>query len=463
MRLAWFTPWPPQSSGVAGRSREVTRELAQRDHAIDVFVDEGSVDVSGRQPDTPPEPGDVRVQSAHDFVWRHARDPYDLVVYQIGNSRLHEFIWPYLFRWPGLVVLHDARLHHARGRALLMRERKAAYRDEFRWNEPDAADAATELAVAGIGGVFYYQWPMVRAIVESARLVRTHARGAAKELRRAFPSLPIEHIALGYADPAPLSAERRNALRASWGARNDETVFGVFGGLTIEKRVEPILRAFASARRRVPHARLVLGGAVGADLDLSTLIAANDLNEVTHHVTILDDRDFEDSIAAVDVSLNMRWPTALEMSGPWVQALAAGRPTIIVDHAHLTDVPTLDPRTWRRHMPGPQSIDADVEAMAIAVDIIDEVHSLRLAMEMLAEHPTLRERLGTAARKYWLREHTIDRMTDDYQRAISRAAALRAPDVGLPAHLRPDSFAFARKTAAPFGPAALAAVEDLKR
>jgi hypothetical protein len=41
---------------------------------------------------------------------------YDLCVYQTGNSRTHEFIWPYLFRWPGLVVLHDARLHHARAR-----------------------------------------------------------------------------------------------------------------------------------------------------------------------------------------------------------------------------------------------------------------------------------------------------------------------------------------------------------
>ena len=121
MRLAWFTPWPPDASGIAGRSAEIVPLLAARGHGIDVFVDERRVPVA-RSGAEAPSPGQVRVQSAHDFVWRAARGQYDLPVYQLGNSRLHEFIWPYLFGWPGLAVLHDARLHHARGRALLLRQ-----------------------------------------------------------------------------------------------------------------------------------------------------------------------------------------------------------------------------------------------------------------------------------------------------------------------------------------------------
>ena len=138
MRLAWFTPWPPDASGIAGRSAELVPMLAARGHGIDVFVDERRVPVA-RSGAEAPRPGQVRVQSAHDFVWRAARGQYDLPVYQLGNSRLHEFIWPYLFGWPGLAVLHDARLHHARGRALLMRERRDDYRAEFRWSHPSVS------------------------------------------------------------------------------------------------------------------------------------------------------------------------------------------------------------------------------------------------------------------------------------------------------------------------------------
>jgi glycosyltransferase involved in cell wall biosynthesis len=462
MRLAWFTPWPPQATGVAGRSVDVTRELARRDHAIDVFVDASEILVPGRWPDGPPAPGEVRVQSAHDFIWRHGRDPYDLVVYQIGNSTLHEFIWPYLFRWPGLVVLHDARLHHARGRALLRRGKRKAYRAEFGFNHPDAGDGA-EIGVRGLSGVYYYQWPMVRAVVESARLVATHARGTQADLAEAFPGRTIVHIALGMGRRELMTDARRADIRRAWSLEPGAVAFGVFGGLTEEKRLEPILRALAAARVRLPHARLVLGGTASADLDLDGLVGSLGLADVVHRLPPLEDHQFEDAIAAVDVSLNMRWPSAGEMSGPWVQAIAAGRPTVIVDLAHLTDVPTLDPRTWRRHTPGPESIEGDAEAVAVAVDILDEEHSLRLAIEMLGESPTLRDRLGAAARHYWEREHTLEKMTDDYQRAISRAAALGAPEVHLPSHLRPDALAFARSLAEPFGKPAVAVVEELKR
>ena len=207
---------------------------------------------------------------------------------------------------------------------------------------------------------------------------------------------------------------------------------------------------FAAARARAPEARLVLGGVLDPRLDLTTLIRALALDDVVTRLGPLGDHQFDDAIAAVDVSLHLRWPTALEMSGPWLRALAAGRPTVIIDHAHLSDVPTLDPRTWRRHTPGPQSIEGDAEAVAVAVDILDEEHSLRLAIEMLATAPRLRARLGAAARRYWEREHTLERMTDDYQRAIARAAALTAPEVALPAHLRPDPLAYTRALVEPF-------------
>src|SRR5262245_52937567 len=118
MRLAWFSPWPPQRSGVAGRSAELVPILAARGHAIDVFVDASRLKLPAISDDAP-VPGRVRVMTAHDFVWRHRRFPYDLPVYQIGNSHLHRFVWAYLFRYPGLAVLHDARLHHARAEALV--------------------------------------------------------------------------------------------------------------------------------------------------------------------------------------------------------------------------------------------------------------------------------------------------------------------------------------------------------
>lgn len=451
--LAWFTPWPPQRSGIAGRSAELVRLLAERGHSIDVFVDEQDHSLAGtfgRARDDAPSIGEVRVQSAHDFVWRQMRGQYDLAVYQIGNSRLHEFIWPYLFRWPGLAVLHDARLHHARGRALLRHKRFDDYRAEFAWNHPDVSPDAAELGVKGFDGVYYYQWPMVRGVIASARGVASHSRGAVSALGDEAPHREIDYIALGEG-PATLDiAQARRTFRARHGIDSEAIVFGVFGALTAEKRVPQILRAFAATRAWLPDVRLLLAGRRDPALRLDQEIAGLSLADAVTVVEALDDDEFDEAIASVDVSLNLRWPTSLETSGPWLRSLALGRASVIVDLAHQR-LPVLDPRTWRRYSPCDDlSAGADVRAIAVAIDILDEDHSLRLAMRRLAADPALRDRLGREARQYWEREHTVTRMIEDYERVIAATLSQPSPDVTLPTHLRPDPERHARELVAAF-------------
>ncbi|MDP9324691.1 MAG: hypothetical protein M3P13_13730, partial [Acidobacteriota bacterium] len=110
----------------------------------------------------------------------------------------------------------------------------------------------------------------------------------------------------------------------------------------------------------------------------------------------------------------------------------AGRPTITIDLAHLADVPSLDPRTWK-----PQSIATrdTIEPVSVAIDILDENHSLRLAMRRLATDRDLRTSLGAAGRRYWEREHSMPRMLEDYERILADAAGRPAPRVTLPEHL----------------------------
>lgn len=442
MRLAWFSPWPPQASGVAGISAVVVDQLAASGHAIDVFVDDRALSTGRSAGWDAPSPGAVRVQSAHDFVWRHARGQFDLAVYQLGNSRFHEYIWPYLFQFPGLAVLHDARLHHARARALLSTKRADDYRAEFAFNHPDAAPAA-ELAVPGFDGQYYYLWPMTRAVVAASRLTAVHTRGGARDLAAAWPNAAIDYVTLGQGPLPALSADERRTVRAGLGLGDEDVVFGVFGALTADKRLPQIVRAFAQVARITPHARLVLAGAVDPAMHLHRLALDAGVVSSVVHCGVLDDRAFDRAIAAVDVSLNLRWPTAVETSGPWIRALAAALPTVTVVLAHQAGVPALDPRDWTVSPPG-------ASPATIAIDIVDEDHSLVLAMRRLAVDAALRTTLGRAAHGYWQAEHTVPRMMEDYQRTIARAALLRAPGADLPAHLRPDPTESMRRLLADF-------------
>jgi glycosyltransferase involved in cell wall biosynthesis len=469
---------PPVLSGIADCSAELVGELRPRHH-IDVYVDTAPL---GDAPGT---------ASAHEFVWRHRINPYDLTVYQVGNSSHHDYLWPYLFRYPGLTVLHDAHLHHARAAQLLRTKRAGDYRAEFAANHPHVHADLAELAVAGFDNHLYYSWPMTRLVVEASKLTAVHTASMARELKTELPHAAITSIRLAHGTPITDEQVRRSRarVRGTYGLSNDSVVFGVFGGLTPEKRIPAILEAFAAVLPYAPAAHLLLAGAAARHYDVVADVRDRGLaSRVTATGYVDTDEALTECIAACDVSLNLRWPTAREMSGPWLRALAAGRPTITIDLAHMVDVPSLDPRTWRvntiasrdsrlatrpdpsnREPPTanpdlsnreprtansdlsnrePRTANSDlsnreprtanrdmIEPVCVAIDILDEQHSLRLAMRRLATDPELRATLGAAGRRYWEREHSMPQMLEDYERILADAAGRPAPHITLPHHL----------------------------
>ena len=427
---------PPVRSGIAVYSAEVVEAL-RGNYEIDVFADKAA----------------ESARSAHDFIWENAQRPYDLTIYQLGNSSFHDFLWPYLFRFPGLTVLHDAHLHHARAAQLLRVKRTDDYRVEFAANHPDAPLAMAELGISGFDSHLYYWWPMRRLVVEASKATAVHATLMAEELRDESPQASVHTIRLAHGEPVDETRRRqaRVRVRAKYGIGPEDVVFGVFGALTPEKRIPQVLDAFNDVRRFVPRARLLLAGAAAAHYDIAADIARRKLGESTVQTGFLPDDELTNHLACCDVSVNLRWPTAREMSGPWLRALAAGLPTIIVDLAHTADVPALDPRTWTVSHALPAGQPAR-EPVTVAVDILDEAHSLRLAMRRLALDAQLRAQLGAAAAAYWEREHSMDRMLDDYRDAIHRtlAAPPRAAHV-RPAHLTDTGRARLDALLDPFG------------
>ena len=441
---------PPARTGVAAYSADVIRGL-RGEHEIDVYVDE-SLAALAREVASVGLSGAIQQRSAHDFLWRHRLRPYDLAVYQLGNSSAHDYLWPYLFRFPGLTVLHDARLHHARAAALLRERRAGDYRREFAAACPGRSVDLAELAIGGFDNAVYYDLPMTRLVTRASKVTAVHARLAAEALREESPSTTIDTIRIGHGEA--VSAERRalasSMVRARYGIPAEAVLFGVFGGVTPEKRVPQVLEALTALLPYEPSARLLLAGAPAEHYDVAADVARLRLEEHVHITGYVeDDAAFTDLVAACDVSVNLRWPTAREVSGPWLRALAAARPTITVDLAHLADVPSLDPRTWTVSHAEPSLTPP--EPVTVAIDILDEAHSLRLAMRRLAGDAALRDRLSRAAFAFWQAHHTIEGMLEDYRRVIARAIDAPTPAASLPAHLRSDGTERLSALLQPFG------------
>jgi glycosyltransferase involved in cell wall biosynthesis len=450
LRVAWFSPLPPEPSGIACYSAEILPLLDSPDRgcSIDRFVDRPGGRMGADLPGTRDMSG---VFSAHDFVWKQQRAPYDLVVYQLGNAPYHDYMWAYLARYPGLVILHDIRLHHARARHLLNQQRFGDYRREFRYNHPDAPQGVVEYAVEGLSGSVYYFWSMLRVVLRTARLVVVHNARIAGDLREQYPGIRVDTIRMGVPDgrlqPGAAAAARARLhrdLRIPHGA----CVFMAFGRVTAEKRIEPILRTLAAltARGRAGHdAHLVLVGEADGFPSLAGLVAQHRLGDRVHVTGHIADDRVADHLAAADVCLCLRWPTAGETSASWLRALAAARPTVVTGLAHLADVPTLDAAHWQ---PSQRSRDP----IAVSVDLLDEGEGLLAAMSRLAGDEALRSDLARAGHTYWSHEHSLELMAEDYRRIMAEAVARPAPFVDdLPPHFTDDYTSLARRISQEMG------------
>lgn len=440
MRLAFFTPLPPTPSGIAAYSAELL-PLLRRHHDIDVFVDR-----------RPPEPA-PGIYDAHDFVWRHQRQPYDLTVYQLGNATWHDYMWAYLFRYPGLVVLHDAQLHQARALALTKRwlPRTEDYLAEVHANHPEAPAGLGHMIAAGLGGSLFGFWPLVRLVIEASRFTLVHNRRVADELMAHYPTAAIAAIEMGVRDTTPSDPETAGrAIRERLGIPADAIVVAAFGGITPEKRIPQLLRAADALAGAQPELHVLLIGAAMEHFDVSAEIAhqATRIAPRVHRTGFVPDEELGAYLAAADICACMRWPTNRETSASWLRCLCAGRPTIVTDLTHMGDVPTLDPRNWRTINAGETRQHAPV---AVSIDILDEEHSLGLALGRLVTDKTLRATLGKQARHWWETRHRLDDMAAAYERFLPEAAARSAGAITLPAHLTDDATGHARQLLAETG------------
>ena len=379
MRVAWFTPFSIRRSGVAAYSAAVLAGLCRdADLDIDVYVDDGDpADLESRLG------GGVDVRAAHDFVWKHARRPYDLTVYQLADASSHAYMWGYVVRYPGLAVLHDVVLHHAR-RAQRVGARRGEYRAELRYDRPELHDGVEGIAALGVPHLLA-RWPLLRPVLETARRTAVHDQGAADELRRRYPGRRIDVLRFGVGDPgwSPPAGDASGV------------VFTAVAHTTCVGRIEAVLRALRRVRRETP-ATLCILGPLEDGTGLASAVAAAGLD--ADAVTVAEPASGTAAVTVppprADVCICLPHRSG-EVTDTWMRCLAAGRATIVRARGRLADLPLLDASSWRNLHGSPD------DGVAVGVDPRREAETLWLAMRRLAVDGDLRRVLGDRARAWW--------------------------------------------------------------
>ena len=261
---------------------------------------------------------DVEVFSAKPSSFDPAA--FDVILYQVGNNGYHDFCYEMALQHPGVVVVHEANLHHLIAEITIKRGDWDAYmRVLGEEGGPEALRYAERVRALEIPPD-YEGVPMLRGLLARSKGAIVHSGCVEAELRSAGFSGPVARIPHG----AWIPETSRLNYRGKLGVDELTPLIGIFGFLKPYKRIAESLRAFRRLLRVSPEAKMILVGEPHPELQLPSLIQSLGLQPNVRVLGFQPIEEFVGYLAACDIVLNLRYPTVGENSGTLMRALGLG-------------------------------------------------------------------------------------------------------------------------------------------
>ena len=320
MKLAWFSPLLPEHSDIANYTERLREDLQR---SFDVrFLTE--------------KPGGFLEPSSGTFY--HAGlgpRPYDLLVslnaadlpvYNLGNNPTYFSRTWFLNQFkPGIVILHDVKLHHFfegiyRGQ---LRDEKC-YLDlmeKYHGGVGREAGGAFCRSLVSISDMAEH-FPMTAWAVRNALAVVVHTAYAREAVRRAT-NLPVFTIPLPYRSQA--DPKKENTARFS---RDHCARLVIFGYLHTNRRVIEFLHALATMPEGDCFEVHVLG-TIFHEREVRAAVGLLGLREQVTFYGHVPDEMLENTLAGADMAINLRYPTMGEASGSQLRIWDHALPSLV--------------------------------------------------------------------------------------------------------------------------------------
>jgi glycosyltransferase involved in cell wall biosynthesis len=368
MKVAYFSPMPPEKTGVADYSALLLPAL--RRHVDVVVVGRGR---------------------------RRAPRGTDVALYHVGNNPdAHAWIVDALRRRPGVVVLHDFVLHHLVAGMTVGRRDGHSYLDAMEREHGVVgrllAHGVLDKRIPPLWESRPEDFPLSRFVLDHATGLVVHSR-AVQELARGAGYEGSIRVVPHPAWPVPdVQGERVSS----------GVVIGCFGVVNSSKRIPELLQAFAAVRARHDVTLLLVGPtSPGFDLDRRLQRLGLEASGLVREGWVAERRLWA-LMAGADICVNLRHPTMGETSGSVIRSLSLGKPLVVSDVG------------WFSELPGGVALKVPVDA--------SETRTLEAGLELLAGRDDVRTQMGAAARELALREHDLDRVAELYAAVLEEAA-----------------------------------------
>ena len=344
----------------------------------------------------------IRLYNHKEFPARAMR--YDHILYQMGNSMFHYYMYPYLRSYGGILVLHDYNMHTVgRHIALYVSADGLNAYEEYLREDYSAEFVSSYLGKVQNGGAIDTSIVSNGFVSNYASKIIVHSNYAREgllehDLGRNVRTIPLYAKVESLADTVE--------AKKFFGYSADSFVMAAFGHIHYTKRAIPILKAAIRFMKEQINVQLVFVGKLDENLkpEFEKVVQDSGMADRIRVTGYVDLDDFTNYIDATDVCFNLRYPYNGENSGSLARILAKRKAVVVNDVGSFGEVPD----QCCVKLPSVEKLSAKKEEKLIYQ-----------TMKKLYEDADLRENLGLNARRYVEEILDLEKIAEQYTAFIN--------------------------------------------
>lgn len=341
MKIAWLTPLN-RHSAIGQYSACILNELSRREQVVAYVSDTDHADACW-----PVKTSLAFLSTFSPEQITQELSSYDCVIYNMGNHfGYHGRIYEASLRHPGIVIVHDLVLQHFFGWYFLehLRDWDAYIRHMAYAHGPEGEELAKLVRTGRKHPVWNtldaVEFHMAKLAIRRKYGVIVHSDYAQRKLAP-IAGAPVKKI--NFPEPS-ISKRLPRTLRP--GVRqthtHDKISLLTFGIVNRNKMVDLVLETIGSSAYLRNHVVYTVLGVLESEEYRNTLAEIIQKYGLENSVRLLGaqpDEVLVECLQAADVAINLRYPYMGESSWSLLEALYAGKPTVVWRHGYYDEFP----------------------------------------------------------------------------------------------------------------------------
>lgn len=333
-KVAFFSPLPPKKSGIANYSSSILK-LLSRYWNIDLFIDEYSCS-------DPYLTTNFKIHSYLNFEQLHQKNPYDVIVYQIGNSENHAYMFDLVKKYPGIVVLHDVYLSGVLHWITAKVGKVDEFKDEVIYSHGEYGKQLVEKAQKGLMSWhdLIQQLQVNKRFLENATQIIVHSQWDKENILKQNPQFSNKISLVHQFSPLRVNTKKLES-KIILGFSKDDFLICSFGFVVSTKKIDSVITNLKTFLQKNKNCKYIVVGDASDPYgqQVKSLVKKLGISDRVIFTDFIDDITYNRYLEACDVCISLRTNTRAGTSATVNHSLGAGLPTIISDEEAFNNIP----------------------------------------------------------------------------------------------------------------------------